>query len=99
MSEEFALRRALNAASRVKAILEDGLVAGALDAIEAELRAEWESSQPDDSASRENAYRMLRAAKAFRERFQKVIDDGAMARAVLDSNQAQQRRIGETEHD
>jgi hypothetical protein len=99
MSDEFALRRALNAASRVKAILEDELVAGALDAIEAELRAEWESSQPDDSASRENAYRMLRAAKAFRERFQKVIDDGAMARAVLDSNQAQQRRIGETEHD
>ncbi|HEX4569949.1 MAG TPA: hypothetical protein VH184_05965 [Dongiaceae bacterium] len=99
MSEEFALRRAMNTASRVKAILEDELVAGALDAIEAELRAEWESSQPDDSASRENAYRMLRAAKAFRQRFQKVIDDGAVARAVLDSNEAQQRRARETEHD
>jgi hypothetical protein len=99
MSDEFALRGAMNAASRVKAILEDELVAGALDAIEAELRAEWESSQPDDSASRENAYRMLRAAKALRQRFQKVIDDGAVARAVLDSNEAQQRRARETEHD
>ncbi|HEY2110599.1 MAG TPA: hypothetical protein VGH25_02610 [Dongiaceae bacterium] len=89
----------MNAASRVKAILEDELVVGALDAIEAELRASWEASDFGDTQGRENAYRMLRAAKAFRERFQKVIDDGAMARAVLDSNQAQQRRIGETEHD
>ena len=99
MSDEFALRRALNAARRARAILEDELVAAALDAIEAELRADWESSQPDDSASRENAYRMLRAAKAFRERFQKMIDDGAVARAVLDSNEAQQRRTRETGHD
>ena len=99
MSDEFALRRALNAARRARAILEDELVAAALDAIEAELRADWESSQPDDSASRENAYRMLRAAKAFRERFQKMIDDGAVARAVLDSNEAQQRRTRETGYD
>ena len=99
MSDEFALRRALNAARRARAILEDELVAAALDAIEAELRADWESSQPDDSASRESAHRMLRAAKAFRERFQKMIDDGAVARAVLDSNEAQQRRSRETEHD
>jgi hypothetical protein len=99
MTDEFALRRALNAARRARAILEDDLVAAAFDAIEAELRAEWESSQPDDSASRENAYRMLRVTKAFRERFQKVIDDGAVARAVLDSNEAQQRRAREIEHD
>ena len=99
MTDEFALRRALNAARRARAILEDELVATALETIEAELRAEWESSQPDDSASRENAYRMLRAAKALRQRFQKVIDDGAVARAVLDSNEAQQRRSRETEHD
>ena len=99
MTDEFALRRALNAARRARAILEDELVAAALDAIEAELRASWESSKLEDSASRENAYRMFRAAKAFRERLQKVIDDGAVARAVLDSNEAQQRRARETEHD
>ena len=99
MSDEFALRRAMNAAWRARAIIEDELVAAALETIEAELRAAWEPSQPDDSASRENAYRMLRAAKAFRERFQKMIDDGAVARAVLDSNEAQQRRTRETGHD
>ena len=98
MSDEFALRRAMNAASRARAILEDEIVTGALDAIEAELRGGWESSQPDDSAGRENAYRMLRAAKAFRERFQKVIDDGAMARAVIEADEAQQRRKQEREH-
>ena len=99
MNDEYALRRSMNVASRARAILEDEIVASALDAIEAELRGVWESSQPDDSMSRENAYRMLHAAKAFRARFQKVIDDGAVARALLEGNEAQRRRTQETEHD
>ena len=99
MSDELALRRAMTAASRIKAILEDEIVAGALDAIEAELRASWESSQPDDSVSRENAYRMFRAARAFRSRLEMLLNDGAVARAVLEGNEAQRRRTWETEHD
>jgi hypothetical protein len=98
MSDDIALRRAMAAASRATAILDDEVVAGALDAIEAELRANWEASHPRDAPGREDAYLMLRAAKAFRDRLQKLISDGAVARAVIVSNEAQQRRKQEREH-
>jgi signal transduction protein with GAF and PtsI domain len=83
---------------RAKAILEDEIVTEALDAIEAELRSNWESSRADDSAGREDAYRMLRAARAFRERLRKVIDDGSVAQAEIEANErALRRKKGDSE--
>ncbi|HEY2110216.1 MAG TPA: hypothetical protein VGH25_00665 [Dongiaceae bacterium] len=86
------LRREANRGQRAQAILEDEIVSEALDAIEAELRADWEGSRPDDTAGREVAYRMLRAAKAFRERLRKVIDDGAVAQAEIEADERALRR-------
>jgi hypothetical protein len=95
MTDPAALRQAIAAASRAKAILGDEIVAGALDAIEAELRANWESSDPGDREGREAAYRMIRVAKAFRDRLGKAISDGAMARAEIEDQGARQRRADE----
>ncbi|HXU58666.1 MAG TPA: hypothetical protein VN710_07940 [Verrucomicrobiae bacterium] len=86
------LRREASRGMRAKAILEDEIVTEALDAIEAELRANWEGSRTDDAAGREDAYRMLKAAKAFRERLRKVIDDGAVAQAEIEANERALRR-------
>ena len=95
MTDATALRRAIAAASRAKAILDDEIVAGALDAIEAELRANWESSDLGDREGREDAYRMFRAAKAFRDRLGKTISDGAVARAEIEDQSLRQRRAEE----
>jgi hypothetical protein len=86
------LRREANRGQRAKAILEDEIVSEALDAIEVELRTDWEGSRPDDTAGREVSYRMLRAAKAFRERLRKVIDDGSVAQAEIEANERTLRR-------
>jgi hypothetical protein len=86
------LRREASRGVRARAILEDEIVVGALDAIEAELRADWESSRPEDAAGREESYRMLRSARAFRERLRKVIDDGSVAHAEIEANERAQRR-------
>jgi hypothetical protein len=92
------LRREVSRGARAKAILEDEIVTEALEAIEAELRADWEGSAPDDTAGREVAYRMLRAAKAFRERLRKVIDDGSVAQAEIEAQErALRRKKGDSE--
>ena len=92
------LRREASRGIRAKALLEDEIVIDALDAIEAEMRADWEGSRPDETAAREDAYRMLRAAKAFRERLRKVIDDGAVAQAVIEADErARRRKNGDSE--
>ncbi|MFI5019862.1 MAG: hypothetical protein ACHQHK_18115 [Dongiales bacterium] len=92
------LRREVSRGARAKAILEDEIVVEALDAIEAELRADWEGSRPGDAAAREESYRMLRAAKAFRERLRKVIDDGSVAEAEIEAHErARRRKNGDSE--
>ena len=92
------LRREVSRGARAKAILEDEIVTEALEAFEAELRADWEGSAPDDTAGREDAYRMLRAAKAFRERLRKVIDDGSVAQAEIEAQErALRRKKGDSE--
>jgi signal transduction protein with GAF and PtsI domain len=92
------LQREANRGQRAKAILEDEIVTEALDAIEAGLRAGWEGSRAEDTADREDAYRMLRAAKAFRERLRKVIDDGAVAQAEIEADErALRRKKGDSE--
>lgn len=98
MSEERALRLAITTADHVKAILEDQIVAGALDAIEAELRASWESSALDDRQGRETAYLMFHAVRSFRSRLEMLIKNGAVARAEIEANEAQRRREQEGKH-
>jgi hypothetical protein len=92
------LRGEVSRGIRAKAILEDEIVVEALDAIEAELRGDWEGSRPGDTAAREESYRMLRAAKAFRERLRKVIDDGSVAEAEIEAHErALRRKKGDSE--
>jgi hypothetical protein len=92
------VRREVSHGVRARAILGDEIVVEALDAIEAELRADWEGSRPGDAAAREESYRMLRAAKAFRERLRKVIDDGSVAEAEIEAHErARRRQNGDSE--
>ena len=92
------LRREASRGVRAQALLDDPIIVEALDAIEAELRADWEGSRVEDAAGREVAYRMLRAAKAFRERLRKVIDDGSVAEAEIEAKErAKRRQNGDSE--
>jgi len=94
-----AARRAVLAAQRAKAILEDPLVAGALAAIKAGMHADWESSEPDDRDGREDAFRMLRAVKVFEQRLQQHTRDGAVAEAEIENKNAAARRAAERGED
>jgi hypothetical protein len=92
------LRREVSRGARARAIIEDEILVEALAAIEAELRADWEGSGPGDAAGREESYRMLRAAKAFRARLRQVIDDGSVAAAEIEAHErALRRKNGENE--
>jgi hypothetical protein len=92
------LRRDVGRGVRARAILGDEIVVEALEAIEAELRGDWEGSRPGDAAAREESYCMLRAAKAFRERLRKVIDDGSVAEAEIEAHErASRRKNGDSE--
>jgi hypothetical protein len=92
MTDAADLRRAVSRAARAKAILEDEQVAEALGMIEANLRQAWEHSKFDDAAGREEAYRMLRAARSFRAWFEQALADGKVAEAEIARNDAAERR-------
>ena len=83
MTDPIDLHRAVTRAARARAILEDELVAEALGMIEANLRQAWEHSRFDDTPGREEAYRMLRAARSFRAWFEQALSDGKVAAAEI----------------
>ncbi|HKF60261.1 MAG TPA: hypothetical protein VKB42_02805 [Dongiaceae bacterium] len=98
MTDELQLRREANAAIRAKAILEDELVVAAFAEIAARIHEGWEGSLFENTAAREDAYRMLRALRAFKAQFEALIQGGALARVEIDQNEAAERRKEELRH-
>jgi cystathionine beta-lyase/cystathionine gamma-synthase len=92
MNDPAALRQAKNAGIRAKAILDDPLVVAALKAMEDEAVQQWAGSRLDDVAVREDAWRMLRAVRDFRSRIERHISDGAVAEAVIETQERAERR-------
>ncbi len=77
MDRDEEIRRA----QRAKVILEDDLVVEALAQIEATEITRLIESDLGDVRTREDAYLSIRAARAFRDYFGRVISDGKVAAA------------------
>lgn len=86
--EELHLRRIAARADRARAIIEDDLLVGAFEALEAEYTDRWRRTRPDMAELRETIWHQLQALAEVRAQLNRVLEDGEMARAALDDLRA-----------
>jgi hypothetical protein len=92
VSDDLRLEQARKAAikgRRAKQILEDEVFNEAFDGLERKCIESWQNSRPDDTEARERAFRLLTSARAAKQEFIKILNDGIMAEADLaEANEA-----------
>lgn len=81
--DEGMARSTLARANHARTILEDQIVIETFERMETRLRQAWEGSKFHDSEGREEAYRMLRTLKLFKDEFGQMLSDGEVARGDL----------------
>ncbi len=94
-AEEQEQRPATNRAGRARNIIEDELVVNAFAGMEKSFQAAIRTSEAGQSALREDCYRMLRLLDMFKSAFDKHLDDGKVADAVLKDIGARRKTIRE----
>lgn len=86
--EELALRRKVAVAERARAYIDDPLLVGAFEALDARFMMAWRATDPGDTAGRERIWHHLQALGEVRLELHKALEDGAMAQAALDDLRA-----------
>ena len=86
--EELALRRRVAAAERARAYIDDPLLVGAFEALEARYLMGWRETRSDDTTGREALWHRVRALAVLRAELNTALEDGEMARAALDEMRA-----------
>jgi hypothetical protein len=86
--EELHLRRIAARADRARAIIEDDLLVGAFEALDARYLMAWRNSPADQPEMRERLWHHLQALAEVRAELNRVLEDGEMARAALDDLRA-----------
>lgn len=81
--DEFTHRKALERASRAKALAEDPLLQEAFASLENEMMAVWAGSRMDATAERERVWVLMKAIARFKHHLATVISDGKVSNAVL----------------
>jgi hypothetical protein len=81
---ELELRRTVAAAERARAYIEDPLLVGAFEALDARFLMAWRNSPADQPEMRERLWHHLQALAEVRAELNRALEDGAMARAALD---------------
>jgi hypothetical protein len=84
VTDEHALRRDAERATRAAALVNDELLNEAFDLYENELITAWKNSPSNSSEAREHAYWALKALIAVRATLEGVIAGGTLAKAELD---------------
>lgn len=79
MTDESKLLRQQDRGHRAKRVLENDLVVGAFEKIEAEIDAAWKNSAADDEKARYNAYLMHRLLQNFKQQFRHAVTTGEAA--------------------
>jgi hypothetical protein len=80
---ELELRRTVAAAERASAFINDPLLVGAFEALEARFLMAWRATQPTDTAGRETLWHHIQALGEVRLELNRTLEDGAMAKAAL----------------
>lgn len=86
--EELALRRRVAAADRARAYIDDPLLVGAFEALDARYLLAWRNSPADQPEMRERLWLYLQAIAEVRAELNTALEDGEMARAALDELRA-----------
>jgi hypothetical protein len=81
--DEISLRRTVAAAERARAFIEDPLLVGAFEALEARFLMAWRATQPTDTDGRETLWHHIQALGELRLELNRTLEDGAMARVAL----------------
>ena len=76
-------REELERATRVEALLQNPLIDEAFEELEKEFVLAWRSTSIEDSQNREHIYQLLQALEALKGHFQKVLQDGKLAKERL----------------
>jgi hypothetical protein len=81
--DEITLRRTVAAAERARAFIEDPLLVGAFEALDARFLLAWRNSPADRPEMRERLWHHIQALAEVRAELETVLSDGEMARAAL----------------
>jgi hypothetical protein len=84
MDTEQELRRVVAQAERARLIIDDPLLVGAFEALDARFLLAWRNSPADKPELRERLWHHIQALAEVRAEMQTVLDDGSMARAALE---------------
>jgi hypothetical protein len=85
---EQELRRRVAAAERARAYIDDPLLVGAFEALDARFMMTWRATAPTDTAGRETLWHHIQALGELRLELNRALEDGAMAKAALDDMRA-----------
>lgn len=86
--EEIELRRRVAAADRARVYIDDPLLVGAFEALDARYLLAWRNSPADKPEMRERLWLYLQAISEVRAELNTALADGEMARAALDEMRA-----------
>lgn len=81
---ELDLRRRIEAADRARLILNDPLLVGAFEALDARTLLAWRNCPADQPERRERLWHHIQALAEVRAEMETVLSDGIMARSALD---------------
>lgn len=83
MPEEFKLNQQAVEAAAAKQLLENALLIGAYEQIEADLVAAWIASDPRDTAGRELAWHSVIANRRHKSHLENAVSNGTVATGDL----------------
>ena len=79
MDDELKLRREMDRALKAKELFRNPIFEESFDALKAQYEAEWSSTAPKDSDTRERLYYLTQALDAIRSHLKSVLETGTMA--------------------
>lgn len=92
MVDEHKLIRDVEAASRAKSLLEDGLIVGAFESLEQAYIERWRVTHIDDEKGREKLFLAVNVVGKVRQHFQTIINSGTLAEKTLNDLAQQAER-------
>lgn len=72
-------QKIIDDAAHAKRLLEDNILLGAFDAVEADIFTEWRTTSLGDDASRAHLFHTLKGLERLKARLQAILDAGVLA--------------------
>lgn len=90
MTDELALNKAISEANHAKALLDDELLIGAFDKLEAEYLKAWRLTGALDTVSRERLWQAINIVGKVKDQLSTILSGGTLAQRQLDDIAAKQ---------